>query len=189
MFKKIMTSSVIYQLIELNLPPWFLKEVDRLWRGFLWAGKEDARGGSCAVAWAKVCQPKALGGLGFHNLRYLNAALRARWIWFQKTDSSKPWSGMQFKVLPEALAIFNASILISVGDGAKILFWEDPWISGVGVDSLAPEVLKMVKPQFRRRQTVQQGLENSSWVLDIVGGLSVDAVVQFLRLWTAVAEV
>jgi hypothetical protein len=96
---------------------------------------------------------------------------------------------MQFKVLPEALAIFNASIQISVGDGAKILFWEDPWISGVGVDSLALEVLKMVKPQFRRRRTVRQGLENSSWVLDIVGGLSVDAVVQFLHLWTAVAEV
>jgi hypothetical protein len=32
-------------------------------------------------------------------------------------------------------------------------------------------------------------LENSSWVLDIAGELSVDAVVQFLRLWTAMAEV
>jgi hypothetical protein len=73
------------------------------------------------VAWPKVCQPKALGGLGFHNLRFLNAAMRARWIWFQKTDS-KPWSGLHFKVLPEALAIFNASIQISVGDGAKMLF-------------------------------------------------------------------
>jgi hypothetical protein len=73
------------------------------------------------VAWPKVCQPKALGGLGFHNLRFLNAALCARWIWFQKTDS-KPWSGLHFKVLPEALTIFNASIQISVGDGAKMLF-------------------------------------------------------------------
>jgi hypothetical protein len=77
-----MTLSVIYQLMALDLPPWFLKEVDRLRRGFLWARKEDTRGGSCAVAWAKVCQPKAFGGLGFHNPCFLNAALRARWVWF-----------------------------------------------------------------------------------------------------------
>jgi hypothetical protein len=36
---------------------------------------------------------------------------------------------------------------------------------------------------------VQQGMENSSWVLDIAGELSIDAVVQFCWLWTAVAEV
>jgi hypothetical protein len=155
----------------------------------LWAGKEDTRGGSYAVAWAKVCQPKVLGGLGFHNLCFLNAALHARWVWFQKTDSSKPWSGMHFKVLPEALAIFNASVQISVGDSAGTLFWEDPWISGHGVDSLAREVLKLVKPRFRRLRTVQQGMENSSWVLDITDELSVDAVVQFLRLWTTMTEV
>jgi hypothetical protein len=95
---------------------------------------------------------------------------------------------LHFKVLPEALAIFNVSIQILVGDGAKTLFWEDPWISRVGVDSLAPEVLKLVKPRFMGRLSVQQGLENSSWVLDIADELSVDAVVQFLRLWTAVAE-
>jgi hypothetical protein len=74
---------------------------------------------------------------------------------------------MHFKVLPEALAIFNASVQISVGGGAGTLFWEDPWISGHGVDSLAPKVLKLVKLRFRLLCTVQQGMENSSWVLDI----------------------
>jgi hypothetical protein len=53
---------------------------------------------------------------------FLNAALRAWWIWSQKTDSSKPWSRLHFKVLPKALAIFNASIQISVGDSAKTRF-------------------------------------------------------------------
>jgi hypothetical protein len=69
------------------------------------------------------------------------------------------------------------------------LFWEDPWISGEGVDSIALEILKRVQPRFRRQRSVQQGISNSFWVRDIAGELSVDAVVQFLRLWRAVAEV
>jgi hypothetical protein len=85
-----MTSSVVYQLMALDLPLWILKEVDRLRRGFLWVGKNKARGSNCIVAWDKVYQPKSLGGLGFHNLQYLNAALRARWVRFHKNDSAKP---------------------------------------------------------------------------------------------------
>jgi hypothetical protein len=78
----VMTTSVIYHLMALDVDPWFIKAVDRLRRGFLWAGKPDARGGCCLVAWEKICQPKHLGGLGFHDLRKLNASLRARWLWF-----------------------------------------------------------------------------------------------------------
>jgi hypothetical protein len=74
----VMTASVIYHLMALDVDPWFVQAVDRLQRGFLWAGKVDTRGGCCLVAWEKVCEPKHLGGLGFHNLRKLNAALRAR---------------------------------------------------------------------------------------------------------------
>jgi hypothetical protein len=85
-----MTASVIYHLMALDVDPWFIQEVDRLRRGFLWAGRLGAHGGCCLVAWDKVCVPKALGGLGFHDLRKLNAALRARWLWFQKTDLQKP---------------------------------------------------------------------------------------------------
>jgi hypothetical protein len=78
----VMTASVIYHLMALDVDPWFLQGVDRLHRGFLWAGKVDTRGGCCLIAWEKVCEPTHLGGLGFHNLRKLNAALRARWLWF-----------------------------------------------------------------------------------------------------------
>jgi mannosylglycoprotein endo-beta-mannosidase len=46
----VMTASVIYQLMALDIEPWFFKAVDRLRRGFLWAGKPDARGGCCLVA-------------------------------------------------------------------------------------------------------------------------------------------
>jgi hypothetical protein len=46
----VMTASVAYHLLALDVDPWFIKAVDNLRRGFFWAGKEDARGGSCMVA-------------------------------------------------------------------------------------------------------------------------------------------
>jgi hypothetical protein len=142
----VLMASIIYQLMALDVDPWFLNAVDKFRRGFLWAGKADTRGGNCLVAWDAVCQPKHLGGLGFHNLRWLNAALRARWIWLQKTDPSKPWAGLNFNVLPAATAIFNASTSVSIGDGAMTLFWGDPWLGGLTVDAVAPGSPRPLQP-------------------------------------------
>ncbi|KAK1609214.1 hypothetical protein QYE76_032887 [Lolium multiflorum] len=55
--------------------------------------------------------------------------------------------------------------------------------------AVAPAVVALVKPRFLRRRTVQEGILGHAWVLDIAGELSVDATVQFLRLWEAVARV
>jgi hypothetical protein len=46
----IMTASVIYHLMVLDVDPWFIQEVDRLRCGFLWARKPGARGGCCRWA-------------------------------------------------------------------------------------------------------------------------------------------
>jgi hypothetical protein len=66
-----MTASVIYHLMALNVDLWFIQAVDRLRRGFLWAGRPGARGGCCLVAWDKVCVPKSLPfarvGYGFRR--------------------------------------------------------------------------------------------------------------------------
>ncbi|KAM0878385.1 hypothetical protein ACQ4PT_034904 [Festuca glaucescens] len=121
----VLTSSVVYQLMALDLDPWFIKAVDKLRRGFLWAGSADARGGCCMVAWRLVCQPKSLGGLGLHNLRYMNVALQTRWLWLQKTDGAKPWGGLDLQVANDSVALFNASVRIIIGSGEAVLFWED----------------------------------------------------------------
>jgi hypothetical protein len=185
----IMTASVVYHLMALDVDPWFIQEVDRLRRGFLWAGKPGARGGCCLVAWDKVCVPKALGGLGFHDLRKLNAALRARWLWFQKTDLQRPWAGIGLQVLPAAAAVFHASVRITIGSGANVLFWEDAWINGLPPSAIAPDLLLLVRPGIRRSRTVQQGLPGAAWVLDVAGELTVNGLVQFLNLWTALQSI
>jgi hypothetical protein len=39
-----MMASVIYHMMALDVDPWFIKAVDRLRCGFLWADKPDPRG-------------------------------------------------------------------------------------------------------------------------------------------------
>jgi hypothetical protein len=91
--------------------------------------------------------------------------------------------------MPAATAIFNASITVIVGDGARTLFWEDPWLDGLIVDAVAPAVLSLVRPSIAKSRTEQTGVEGMAWVQDISGELTVDATVQYLALWSAVQAV
>jgi hypothetical protein len=59
---------------------------------------------------------------------------------------------------------------------AKIMFWADPWIQGQCVATIAPALLKLVPPGLVRTRTVLQGRANNSWVLDIVGTLTIDVL-------------
>ncbi|KAK1643064.1 hypothetical protein QYE76_060869 [Lolium multiflorum] len=54
---------------------------------------------------------------------------------------------------------------------------------------VAPEVLGLVRPGGVKRRGVCNRVLNHTWARDIVGELSVDAVMQFLRLWNAVEAV
>jgi hypothetical protein len=68
----VITATVIYQAMALDLPPWFIKAVDKIRRGYFWKGRMDAKGGRYLMAWPKVTRPKELGGLGIANLQVLN---------------------------------------------------------------------------------------------------------------------
>jgi hypothetical protein len=111
--------------MALHLEPWFLQAVDKLRHYFLWAASDEAHGGCCTVAWDLVCQPKHLGGLGFHNICLFNTALCTRWLWLQKSDAFKPWQSMDLPESEDSKALFHSSVWISVGSGSSVLFEED----------------------------------------------------------------
>ncbi|KAM0925058.1 hypothetical protein ACQ4PT_004454 [Festuca glaucescens] len=78
---------------------------------------------------------------------------------------------------------------IKVGSGAQLLFWEDPWLNGLSVAAVAPVVLKLVHHGIIKRRSVRDKVPLNAWALDISGELTVDATVQYLKLWSTVAAV
>lgn len=92
--KSIITAMPIYHLMALELLVWVLKQIDKRRRAFLCKGAESVSGGACQVVWSSVCRPVEYRGLGILNLRLLGSALRLRWLWLQRSWSSRPWQGL-----------------------------------------------------------------------------------------------
>jgi hypothetical protein len=90
----VMTARPIHHLLITDAPFWVLEELDKSFRGFLWAAKDRANGGQCLVAWDRICKPKEFGGLGIRNLRMQGLAMRIRWEWLRRTDPARPWQGL-----------------------------------------------------------------------------------------------
>jgi hypothetical protein len=50
----VLTGMLIYLAMAVNIPPWAIKAIDKIRRGFLWRGRKEVRGGHCClVAWGK----------------------------------------------------------------------------------------------------------------------------------------
>jgi hypothetical protein len=105
-----------------------LKLIEKIQRGFLWAGRKDANGASCHVNWNRVCRPIEHGCLGVQNMEKAGLALRLRWLWFSQTDASKAWQGLDLQFYSDECALFFASTTMALEDGHKSSFWEDHWL-------------------------------------------------------------
>jgi hypothetical protein len=91
----VLTSTIIYLTMALDLPTWAHKAIGKIRRSYFWRGHREVKGGHCLVAWDRVCWPIGMGGLGISNLKMLGWALRARWLWLEKTEPHRPWAGLE----------------------------------------------------------------------------------------------
>ena len=176
----------IHTSLAIAISPWVVKCIDKIRRSFLWNGSASAKGGCCTLSWPKVCRPPELGGLGIINLEIFGYALRIRWLWLQKTDNSRPWSQLPVAHEPIVVAMFNASTSMQLGDGTTTLFWEDRWLQGLSISELAPCLYNAIGACTRRSRTVADGCSHRSWVQDITGALTIQVLLDYLRVWDLV---
>ena len=116
-----------FALTILKVPKKLLREINRCRRRFLWKQDEAITGGSCKVNWSAVCTPTSHGGLGILDLERFSRALRLRWLWIAWTDPERPWVGTEPPCSSIDKALFTAATTVTIGDGAKALFWHSPW--------------------------------------------------------------
>ena len=83
--------------------------------------------------------------------------------------------------------LFYASTTIIVGNGAKALFWDSPWLLGRKPKDIAPLIFQASK---RKRSTLRQALQGNAWMTHIKHAtiLSVTHIREFFSLWALVHD-
>ena len=126
-------------------------------------------------------------------MEILGWALRMRWLWLKKTQPDRPWAGLDVQVHPNSVAMFSTSVISIVG-GHRTLFWCDKWMHGKSLTDLAPSFCRYVPKKTLNQRTVHTTLMDNSWVRDIRGGLTTEALLNtcnygrsYLR-WSSLLE-
>lgn len=187
MVKSVLSAIPIHQIMVLDPSKKILKMFDKVERGFLWEGCAQTNGGSCHVNWRTVCRPLSLGGLGVQDMDLVGLALRARWLWYSKTDESRAWSGLDMQFGTREQSLFFASTYLIVGNGHTGKFWEDRWLNGRSVREFAPQLYACVPKRRRKGRTIADGLNANNWACDIQGTVGIDELGQYLNLWRLIA--
>jgi hypothetical protein len=130
LIKSTLSAIPIHTCLVLDMPLWFTKARNKIFRAFLWSGTNIVHDGKCAVAWVWVQRPLALGDLGIVDPQRLGIAMCARWLWLQRTNPCRMWAEMPVKIEATTMAFFNASVNAVLGDGQSLFFWRDAWLHG-----------------------------------------------------------
>lgn len=86
-------------------------------------------------------------------------------------------------VEPTVRIFFHSSITVQVGNGRSTYFWTDAWLQGHSVQDIAPALFLLIGKRTRRNQTVAEALHDRNWIRSITGGLSVQAIGEYITLW------
>ncbi|WVZ55317.1 hypothetical protein U9M48_005990, partial [Paspalum notatum var. saurae] len=187
--KSVLMAMPIFAMMGNSLPIWAKEEIDAMCRRFLWAGGDQSVKGRCLVSWPVIARPKPLGGLGIPDLKLFSIALQARWLWLQRTDEERVWAGLPVRVAAEVRQLFDASILVKVGNGRKTLFWLDRWLDGQALCALTPVLASAVSRRDLKSLTVADGLTDARWIRGITGGLTVAVIEEYIGVWGRLARV
>jgi hypothetical protein len=112
-----------------------------------------------------------------------------RWLWLQKTEPGRSWSGLSIQIPAKARGFFSRVLISEVGNGANTLLWTDRWLHGERISELAPRLFGIIPKKFAQKRTVQEALSNGRWIDDIRGALTVEAISYYLCLWEMLSDI
>ena len=127
-----------------QLPDYFCKELETLTRKFWWGSNGDHRK-MAWIKWDTMCLPKAMGGMGFRDLKKFNEALLSKQVWrLWQNKSSLFYKVFKSKFFPrgtilDASESRQGSFLSSkhvihkgarwrIGNGQMVRIWKDSWL-------------------------------------------------------------
>lgn len=113
-------------------------------------------------------------------------ALRLRWLWYKWKQPERTWANLDVPCDKADRDLFNASTVVTIGNGEKALFWASSWINGTTAKSIAPKLYTKAK---RKKITVKQGMTNRKWIDHIFPPTSAEVVREFINLWEATNSV
>ncbi|KAE8777949.1 hypothetical protein D1007_49236 [Hordeum vulgare] len=116
-------------------------------------------------------------------------SLMVRWEWLRRTGEERPWQGLKLIVDDDAREIFDSLVSISVGDGKKILFWQDRSINGKTVAEIAPSIVCVIPTRTKNSRTVHEALGERRWLYDIRDGLTFTMQLHLYMLQQAISFV
>lgn len=132
------------------LPKKFCDKLNSCISKFWWSGNPDNRGVHWA-SWDRATQSKLTGGLGFRDFKAFNIAMLAKQGWrllinldsfwgrfmkglyFPNTDFLHAPKGRRpswaWSSLLQGRELLIKGVRWQVGNGSKILFWDDKWVT------------------------------------------------------------
>jgi hypothetical protein len=185
----VLTSMILYIAMSSDFPQWAHKAIDKIRRSYFWRGHKEAKGGHCLAVWESVCHPIEYDGLGISNLKNLDWALRAQWLWLPKTEPQHPGSALDIQVPGHVRAFFSVAISTNVGKGESTVFWTDCWLQGRKIAGLAPLLFAAIPQARRKRYTVQQAFQNHTWTADIQGVVTIEIIVEYIQMWELLLDI
>lgn len=141
------------------------------------ADLENAKNKLHSINWGTLCKPKQQGGLGIASLRARNMALLYKWWWRGCYDRGSFWTefmtnkyGKGFLVNLDQISCNESSSFIfkgicevgskmhsktlkdsftwTLGNGKKILFWEDTWNNNTPLRNVFPRLCTLSRFKF-----------------------------------------
>jgi hypothetical protein len=149
--KSVINAIPTYLMSLFLLPESLCASINSCIRKFWWGYPQDKKHGLSLLAWANICKPKSLGGIGIRSMEDMNNSLLARLGWKMVSNQPHLWvdslrgkylkHGVYFltapfnsvsfwlwKGLQKNRKVVEKGACISISSGQNVDIWNNPWI-------------------------------------------------------------